>query len=203
MTRGRRTVPRGGGWRVRSRGAGDALRGARTHAASGRPTRVQRPLPRTDPHRLIQAPGTRRHTHKRNHTGAQPGVGGGSTPAPSQPPSHTQGQTQPVADVQTHKGPHQTHTHTCLRMPTQAGRHRPTGSPAGAPRHRLGLWGWGPPYPTLYDPIDRSPPGSSAHGILQARVLEWVAISFSRGSSLHFQTRFSYVSCIGRQILYH
>ena len=37
--------------------------------------------------------------------------------------------------------------------------------------------------PTLCDPIVRNPPGSSIHGILQARVLEWVAISFSRGSS--------------------
>ena len=34
--------------------------------------------------------------------------------------------------------------------------------------------------PTLYDPMDCSPPGSSAHGILQARILEWVGISFSR-----------------------
>ena len=33
------------------------------------------------------------------------------------------------------------------------------------------------------DPMDCSPPGSSVHGILQARILEWVAISFSRGSS--------------------
>ena len=33
--------------------------------------------------------------------------------------------------------------------------------------------------PTLCDPIDGSPPGSSVHGIFQARVLEWVAISFS------------------------
>ena len=33
---------------------------------------------------------------------------------------------------------------------------------------------------TLCDPMDYSPPGSSVHGILQARVLEWVAISFSR-----------------------
>jgi len=33
--------------------------------------------------------------------------------------------------------------------------------------------------PTLCDPIDSSPPGSSVHGILQARTLEWVAISFS------------------------
>ena len=34
-------------------------------------------------------------------------------------------------------------------------------------------------------PMDCSPPGSSVHGILQARILEWVAISFSRGSSQH------------------
>ena len=33
--------------------------------------------------------------------------------------------------------------------------------------------------PTLRDPIDGSPPGSSVHGILQARVLEWAAIAFS------------------------
>ena len=33
--------------------------------------------------------------------------------------------------------------------------------------------------PTLCDPIDRSPPGSPVPGILQARTLEWVAISFS------------------------
>ena len=36
---------------------------------------------------------------------------------------------------------------------------------------------------TLCNPMDCSPPGSSVHGILQARVLEWAAISFSRGSS--------------------
>ena len=36
---------------------------------------------------------------------------------------------------------------------------------------------------TLCDPMDCSPPGSSAHGISQARILEWVAMSFSRGSS--------------------
>ena len=46
---------------------------------------------------------------------------------------------------------------------------------------------------TLCNPIDCSPPGSSVHGILQARILEWVAISFSRGSSRpRNQTR---VSC--------
>ena len=37
--------------------------------------------------------------------------------------------------------------------------------------------------PTLCDPMDCSPPGSSVHGLLQARVLEWGAISFSRASS--------------------
>ena len=48
--------------------------------------------------------------------------------------------------------------------------------------------------PTLCDPVGGSLPGSSLHGILQARVLEWVAISFSRGSSqLRDWTR---VSCI-------
>ena len=36
---------------------------------------------------------------------------------------------------------------------------------------------------TLCNPMDCSPPGSSVHGILQARILEWVAISFARGSS--------------------
>ena len=43
--------------------------------------------------------------------------------------------------------------------------------------------------PTLCDPMDCSLPGSSIHGIFQARVLEWVAISFS--------------TCIGRQVLYY
>ena len=36
---------------------------------------------------------------------------------------------------------------------------------------------------TLCDPMDHSPPGSSVHGILQARILEWVTIPFSRASS--------------------
>ena len=84
---------------------------------------------------------------------------------------------------------------------------------------------------TLCDSMNCSPPGSSVHGILQARILEWIAISFSRGSSwLRNQTRspalqadslltelwgkpisffrasswprdWACVSCIGRQIL--
>ena len=58
--------------------------------------------------------------------------------------------------------------------------------------------------PTLCDPMDCSLPGSSVHGILQARILEWAAISFSRGSSQPRDwTCISYVSCIGRQVLYH
>ena len=51
--------------------------------------------------------------------------------------------------------------------------------------------------PTLCDPMECNPPGSSVHGILQARVLEWVAISSSRGSSQpRDQTRLLNVSCI-------
>ena len=41
--------------------------------------------------------------------------------------------------------------------------------------------------PTLCDPMDCSPPGSSVHGILQARILEWVAIPFSKADSIHIQ----------------
>ena len=37
--------------------------------------------------------------------------------------------------------------------------------------------------PILCDPMDCSPPGSSIHGIFQVKVLEWIAIGFSRGSS--------------------
>ena len=48
---------------------------------------------------------------------------------------------------------------------------------------------------TLRDPVDCSPPGSSVHGILQARVLEWVAISFSRGSSQPSQQPAPIASC--------
>ena len=56
---------------------------------------------------------------------------------------------------------------------------------------------------TLCDPMDCSLPGSSVHEIFQTRILEWVAISSSRGSSRPGdQTRVSWVSCIGRWILY-
>ena len=52
--------------------------------------------------------------------------------------------------------------------------------------------------PALCDPVDCSPPGSSVHGIFPARLLQWVAISSSRGSSQPRDgTLISYVSCIG------
>ena len=58
--------------------------------------------------------------------------------------------------------------------------------------------------PTLCDPRDCSPPGSSVRGVLQARILQWVAMPSSRGSSPpRDRTWVSYVSCIGRQVLYH
>ena len=56
----------------------------------------------------------------------------------------------------------------------------------------------------LCNPMDYRPPGSSVHGMLQARVLVWVSISPSRGSSSpRGQTFSSCVSCIGRWVLYH
>ena len=57
---------------------------------------------------------------------------------------------------------------------------------------------------TLCDPMDFSPPVSSVLWIFLARILEWVTISFSRGSSRpRDQTHFSCVSCTGRGNLYH
>ena len=54
------------------------------------------------------------------------------------------------------------------------------------------------------DSMDCSPSGSSAYGISQARILEWLAISSSKGSSQsRDQTHISYSSCFGRQILNH
>ena len=54
--------------------------------------------------------------------------------------------------------------------------------------------------PTLWDPVEYSPSDPSVHEISQARIPEWVVISFSmRSSQLRYQTRISY---IGREILY-
>ena len=57
------------------------------------------------------------------------------------------------------------------------------------------------PCPNLCDPVYCSPPGSSVHGIFQVRVVEWVSISFSRGSSQPRDR--TQVYCIGMWILNH
>ena len=49
---------------------------------------------------------------------------------------------------------------------------------------------------TLCNPMDYSPPGCSVHGILQVRILEWAAISSSRGSS--WPRDWTWISCISR-----
>ena len=59
------------------------------------------------------------------------------------------------------------------------------GGPSASPSklscvHACSVAHW---YPTLYDPTDSNPPDSSVHGILRARMVEWMAISSSRGSS--------------------
>ena len=57
-------------------------------------------------------------------------------------------------------------------------------------------------YLTLWNLKDCNPPGSSVHGISQARILEWVAISYSEGSFRGW-TQISCIPCIGWQILCH
>ena len=56
---------------------------------------------------------------------------------------------------------------------------------------------------TLGDAVDHIPPGFTLHGILQARILECVAMpSSKRSSQPRYQTYMLYVSCTGRPILY-
>ena len=72
----------------------------------------------------------------------------------------------------------------------------PTNTPCVCCCTQLGL--------TLCEPMDSSPPASFVHEISQARIMAWVAISYSRGSSWPRDwTCVSCISCIGRQILYH
>ena len=82
----------------------------------------------------------------------------------------------------------------------------------GEGRDRLGVWGIDTYMhakslqlcPTLCIRMDCSLPGSSVPGILLAGILEWVAVSFSRGCSQPRDwTHVFYVPCIGRQALYH
>ena len=57
---------------------------------------------------------------------------------------------------------------------------------------------------TLGNPMDCSLPGSSVHEILQSRILEWIAVPFSRGSSRpRDRTCILHLTCIGRWVLYH
>ena len=70
-------------------------------------------------------------------------------------------------------------------FPALAGRFFPTEPPAAAAAKSLQSC------PTLCDPIDGSPPGSAVPGILQARTLEWVAISFSPGKPLLMKGSFA------------
>ena len=71
------------------------------------------------------------------------------------------------------------------------------------PRKGL-MWVHAQSCPTLCNPMDCSPPDSSVLGILQARILEWVAMTSSRGSSPPRDQTLGYdVSCIGRRILHH
>ena len=58
--------------------------------------------------------------------------------------------------------------------------------------------------PTLFNPMDCGPPGSSVHGTLQARIMERDARPSSRGSSQpRDRTHVSYISCTGSRVLHH
>ena len=58
--------------------------------------------------------------------------------------------------------------------------------------------------PTLWDPMDCSPPGSSVHGILQARILEWVATpSFRKSSPPRDQTTSRLSPALADWVFYH
>ena len=58
--------------------------------------------------------------------------------------------------------------------------------------------------PALCNPMDYSPPGFAVHSILQARILEWVSMPSSKGSSPpRDRTHISYISCIGSGVIYH
>ena len=57
--------------------------------------------------------------------------------------------------------------------------------------------------PNLCEPMDCCPPGSSVHGILQARILEWVAIAFSRGSFPPSPHHRQILYCLSHQGMYN
>ena len=91
---------------------------------------------------------------------------------------------------------------------SKSGQHSPPDAELRCTPSQLSLSVWmcvcAQSCPILFDPMNRSLPGSSVHGILQARILEWVAISSSKGSSRpRDPTCVSCIFCIGRRILYH
>ena len=63
------------------------------------------------------------------------------------------------------------------------------------------VWSVSVSCPTLWDPMDHRTPGCSVHGIPQTRILEWVATSFSKGSS--WPRDQTHISCIGRWIIFN
>jgi len=68
----------------------------------------------------------------------------------------------------------------------------------------LCVWAHAQSCPTLCNTMDYSPPGSSVHEFSQTRILEWVAMLSSRGSSRpRDRTHIFCISCIGRHILYY
>ena len=81
--------------------------------------------------------------------------------------------------------------HTCVCVCVRTGTHEHSRSVAQS-------------CPNLHGPVECSPPGSSVRGIFQARILEWVAISYSRESSQsRDRTLIPCVTFIGRRILCH
>ena len=72
-----------------------------------------------------------------------------------------------------------------------------------SPKHQGAVLRSGPHLcPTLCNPMGRSPPGSSVHGASQARILEWIAILSSRGSSRpRGRNCISFISCTGGRVL--
>ena len=70
----------------------------------------------------------------------------------------------------------------------------------GIPTMKPGIGIWSVCARLFATPIDCSPPSSSVHGIFQAKLLDWVATSYPRGSSRSWNWS---ISCIGRLILYH
>ena len=72
-----------------------------------------------------------------------------------------------------------------------------SGLPFPSPAYESEKWKWS--CPTLRNPMDCSLPGSSAHGIFQARVLEWGAIAFSKHIR-HYQSKMDKTSQTGKKI---